>query len=74
VAAVIQVAVRAGLAYTALRDMVFSHPTMAEGLNDLFARLEQHLGADDASRPCRRDRHRPGVRDDRHPTCAGPAG
>jgi pyruvate/2-oxoglutarate dehydrogenase complex dihydrolipoamide dehydrogenase (E3) component len=40
VMAVIQVAMRAGLPYTALRDMIFAHPTMAEGLNDLFARLE----------------------------------
>jgi pyruvate/2-oxoglutarate dehydrogenase complex dihydrolipoamide dehydrogenase (E3) component len=37
---VIQVAMRAGLPYTALRDMIFAHPTMAEGLNDLFAHLE----------------------------------
>jgi probable pyridine nucleotide-disulfide oxidoreductase len=40
VMSVIQVAMRAGLPYTALRDMVFAHPTMAEGLNDLFAQLE----------------------------------
>ena len=40
VMAVIQVAMRAGLPYTALRDMVFAHPTMAEGLNDLFEKLE----------------------------------
>jgi pyruvate/2-oxoglutarate dehydrogenase complex dihydrolipoamide dehydrogenase (E3) component len=40
VIAVIQVAMQAGLPYTALRDMIFAHPTMAEGLNDLFARLE----------------------------------
>jgi pyruvate/2-oxoglutarate dehydrogenase complex dihydrolipoamide dehydrogenase (E3) component len=40
VMAVVQVAMRAGLPYTALRDMVFAHPTMAEGLNDLFERLE----------------------------------
>ncbi len=40
VMAVIQVAMRAGLPSTALRDMVFAHPTMAEGLNDLFERLE----------------------------------
>jgi pyruvate/2-oxoglutarate dehydrogenase complex dihydrolipoamide dehydrogenase (E3) component len=40
VMAVIQVAMRAKLPYTALRDMVFAHPTMAEGLNDLFGRLE----------------------------------
>jgi pyruvate/2-oxoglutarate dehydrogenase complex dihydrolipoamide dehydrogenase (E3) component len=40
VIAVIQVAMQVGLPYTALRDMIFAHPTMAEGLNDLFARLE----------------------------------
>ena len=40
VMAVIQVAMRAGLPYTALRDMVFTHHTMAEGLIDLFERLE----------------------------------
>lgn len=37
---VIQVAMRAGLPASALRDMIIAHPTMAEGLNDLFARLE----------------------------------
>ena len=40
VMAVIQVAMRAGLRYTTLRDMIFAHPTMAEGLNDLFERPE----------------------------------
>jgi pyruvate/2-oxoglutarate dehydrogenase complex dihydrolipoamide dehydrogenase (E3) component len=40
VVAVVQVAMHAGLPYTALRDMVFAHPTMAEGLNDLFASLQ----------------------------------
>lgn len=40
VMAVIQVAMRAGLPYDAIRDMVFAHPTMAEGLNDLFEKLE----------------------------------
>jgi pyruvate/2-oxoglutarate dehydrogenase complex dihydrolipoamide dehydrogenase (E3) component len=40
VMSVIQVAMQARLPYTALRDMVFAHPTMAEGLNDLFGRLE----------------------------------
>jgi pyruvate/2-oxoglutarate dehydrogenase complex dihydrolipoamide dehydrogenase (E3) component len=39
VMAVIQVAMHAGLPYTALRDMILAHPTMAEGLNDLFERL-----------------------------------
>ena len=40
VMAVIQVAMQAKLPYTALRDTIFAHPTMAEGLNDLFERLE----------------------------------
>jgi pyruvate/2-oxoglutarate dehydrogenase complex dihydrolipoamide dehydrogenase (E3) component len=40
VMSVIHVAMQAGLPYTALRDLVFAHPTMSEGLNDLFERLE----------------------------------
>jgi pyruvate/2-oxoglutarate dehydrogenase complex dihydrolipoamide dehydrogenase (E3) component len=40
VIAAIQVAMQAEVPYTALRDMIFAHPTMTEGLNDLFARLE----------------------------------
>jgi hypothetical protein len=43
VMAVVQVAMLAGLPYTALRDAVLTHPTMAEGL------------AAPCSRPCRRD-------------------
>ena len=35
--AVVQMAMLAGLPYTALRDAIFTHPTMAEGLNVLFA-------------------------------------
>lgn len=35
----VQTAMIAGLPYTALRDMVITHPTMAEGLNLLFATL-----------------------------------
>ena len=35
--AVAQVAMAAGLPYTALRDAVLTHPTMAEGLGDLFS-------------------------------------
>jgi pyruvate/2-oxoglutarate dehydrogenase complex dihydrolipoamide dehydrogenase (E3) component len=35
--AAVQVAMAANLPYTVLRDMVISHPTMAEGLGDLFA-------------------------------------
>jgi pyruvate/2-oxoglutarate dehydrogenase complex dihydrolipoamide dehydrogenase (E3) component len=34
--AVVQVAMRAGLAYTAIGDMVLTHPTIAEGLGELF--------------------------------------
>ena len=35
--AVVQVAMLAGLPYTALRDAVLTHPTMAEGLAALFS-------------------------------------
>jgi hypothetical protein len=35
--AVVQTAMLAGMPYTALRDMVITHPTMAEGLLGLFA-------------------------------------
>jgi hypothetical protein len=35
--AVVQVAMLAGLPYTALRDAVLTHPTMAEGLAGLFS-------------------------------------
>ena len=37
VLAVVQVAMLAGLPYTALRDAVLTHPTMAEGLAALFS-------------------------------------
>ena len=37
VIAVVQTAMLAGLPYTALRDAIFTHPTMSEGLNVLFA-------------------------------------
>ena len=37
VMAVVQVAMVAGLPYTALRDTVLTHPTMAEGLAALFS-------------------------------------
>jgi pyruvate/2-oxoglutarate dehydrogenase complex dihydrolipoamide dehydrogenase (E3) component len=41
VMAVVEMAMLAGLPYTALRDAVLTHPTMAEGLNALFSRVEQ---------------------------------
>lgn len=37
VIAVVQTAMLAGLPYTALRDAIFTHPTMVEGLNVLFS-------------------------------------
>ncbi len=37
--AAVQVAMLADLPYTALRDAVFAHPTLAEALNNLFADL-----------------------------------
>ena len=41
VMAVAQVAMSAGLPYTALRDAVLTHPTMAEVLGDLFSSVPQ---------------------------------
>ena len=35
--AAIQVAMIAGLSYTALRDAIFTHPTLLEGLITLFS-------------------------------------
>lgn len=37
---VVQMAMLAGLPYTALRDAVLTHPTMAEGLNSLFSQRQ----------------------------------
>jgi pyruvate/2-oxoglutarate dehydrogenase complex dihydrolipoamide dehydrogenase (E3) component len=39
--AMLQIAMMGGLPYTALRDAVFSHPTLAESLNNLFAMLDE---------------------------------
>ena len=41
VMAVVEVAMLAGLPYTALRDAILTHPTMAEGLNALFSSVHQ---------------------------------
>ena len=35
--AVVELAISVGLPYTALRDSIFTHPTMAEGLVLLFS-------------------------------------
>lgn len=40
VASVIQVAMMADLPYTALRDGVFSHPTLSESMNNLFMTID----------------------------------
>ena len=37
VMAAVQMAMAGNLPYTVLRDMVLTHPTIAEGLGDLFA-------------------------------------
>ena len=44
VMAVTQVAMLAGLPYTALRDAILTHPTMAEGLAALFASVDHFTG------------------------------
>ncbi|MGY8778060.1 MAG: mercuric reductase [Longimicrobiales bacterium] len=41
VATVLQVAMMGGLPWTALRDAVISHPTLAESLNNLFMTLDR---------------------------------
>ena len=37
---VLQMAMMGGLPYTAIRDGVFAHPTLAESLNNLFMALD----------------------------------
>jgi pyruvate/2-oxoglutarate dehydrogenase complex dihydrolipoamide dehydrogenase (E3) component len=43
VVSVVQTAILAGLPYTALRDAVLAHPTMAEGLGPLFSNVPPRL-------------------------------
>jgi len=42
--AVVQVAISAGVPYTALRDAIVAHPTMAEGLIVLFSAVQAQSG------------------------------
>jgi len=42
-ASLLQVAMLGGLPYTALRDGMFAHPTLAESMNNLFKRLEPEV-------------------------------
>ena len=41
---IVQTAMAAGLPYTALRDAILTHPTMAEGLNTLFSGVSVRAG------------------------------
>ncbi|MEP6992689.1 MAG: hypothetical protein ABJA80_17270 [bacterium] len=41
IASILQVAMMGDLPYTALRDAVFAHPTLAESLNNLFTKLSR---------------------------------
>lgn len=43
--AMIQIAMMGDLSYTALRDGIFAHPTLAESLNTLFSNVEQRREA-----------------------------
>jgi pyruvate/2-oxoglutarate dehydrogenase complex dihydrolipoamide dehydrogenase (E3) component len=43
VISVVQMTMLAGLPYTALRDAVLTHPTMAEGLGPLFSNVPPRL-------------------------------
>ena len=40
VATVVQMAMMGGVPYTALKDGVFSHPTLSESLNNLFMAMD----------------------------------
>ena len=44
--ATVQIAILAGLPYTALRDAVLTHPTLVEGLTPLFASMPSTKFAD----------------------------
>jgi pyruvate/2-oxoglutarate dehydrogenase complex dihydrolipoamide dehydrogenase (E3) component len=46
----VQLAILGGLPYTILRDAMFAHPTMTEGLKSLFMRVPQRV-ADHANQP-----------------------
>ena len=51
VVATVQTAMLGGLAYTVLRDAILAHPTMAEGLNGLFAAVPATLSASSSPAP-----------------------
>ena len=37
---VVETAIRAGKGYTFLRDMIYTHPSMTEALNDLLSKIK----------------------------------
>jgi hypothetical protein len=41
--AMLEIAMMGKLPYTALRDAIFAHPTLAESLNNLFGTLDSKL-------------------------------
>ena len=47
----VQVAMIAGLPYTALRDAILAHPTLGEGLSPLFSSKPSQWVPGDAPRP-----------------------
>lgn len=55
---VVQMAMQGGLPYTALRDSILAHPTMAEGLNALFSNMKQTKPAVVANAWPKTTRHR----------------
>ncbi len=42
---VLQVATMGNLPYTAIRDGIFAHPTLAESLNDLFMSMDMQMSS-----------------------------
>jgi pyruvate/2-oxoglutarate dehydrogenase complex dihydrolipoamide dehydrogenase (E3) component len=45
VTAVVQTAMLAGMSYMGLRDAILAHPTMVEGLRNLFSEVSPSSGA-----------------------------
>jgi pyruvate/2-oxoglutarate dehydrogenase complex dihydrolipoamide dehydrogenase (E3) component len=46
----VQIAINAGLHYTALRDAILAHPTLVEGLTPLFSSTPSEVGSDGRAR------------------------
>jgi len=52
--AVVQTAMLAEFSFTVLRDAIFTHPTMAEGLNPLFSSIQPVNASETKDGLCRR--------------------